>query len=284
MNNALELTNVSKHYPGFALEDISFSLPQGCILGLVGENGAGKSTLIRLMMNATQKDGGQISVLGVDNALPAFAAVKEDIGVVLDEAYFPDVIVADQLNSIMKLTYQNWDEALYFDYIRQFDLPKNKPFKEFSRGMRMKMGIAVSLSHGAKLLVLDEPTSGLDPIVRDEIVEIFSEFTRAESHSILISSHIVSDRENLCDYIAFLHRGRLLFCEEKDRLKDEHGLVVCTKAQMEELPREGVLGVETGAYGARCLVKRSMMPSGTPVEPVGLEDLILLLVKGEKSR
>ena len=221
---ALELTNVNKSYPGFQLHDLSLKLPAGCILGLVGENGAGKSTTIKLILDMIRRDSGEIQVLGRDNRTD-FSRTKEELGVVLDEAYFPAGITARQVNAVMKNAYRRWKEERFFEYIRRFSLPENKSFKDFSRGMKMKLAIAVALSHQARLLILDEATSGLDPMVRDEIVDLFYEYTREEDHSILVSSHIISDLEKLCDYIAFLHKGRLLFCEEKDRLKEHFGLL-----------------------------------------------------------
>ncbi len=264
MTNAIELSHISKRFDSFAIQDLSLCVPSGTICGLVGENGAGKSTTIRLLMGALRPDSGQARVLGVDAASPEFRQAKEDIGVVLDEAYFPESLNALQVGRIMSKTYRRWDGSAYgaflrrFElpekkafkdfsrgfpeslnalqvgrimsktyrrwdgsaygaFLRRFELPEKKAFKDFSRGMRMKLAIAVAMSHSPRLLVLDEATSGLDPIVRDQALELFNDFTRAEDHSILISSHILSDLEKLCDYIAFLHQGQLLFCDEKDQ-------------------------------------------------------------------
>jgi ABC-type Na+ transport system ATPase subunit NatA len=199
--NAIELSHVTKHFPGFTLQDLSLTVPSGTICGLVGENGAGKSTTIRLLMGALRPDSGTCTVLGADSAAPEFLSLKEDIGVVLDEAYFPESLNALQVGGVMAKTYRRWDGKQYQNYLTRFGLPEKKPFKDFSRGMKMKLAIAVALSHSPRLLVLDEATAGLDPIVRDEVLEIFNEFTREEDHSILISSHILSDLEKLCDYI-----------------------------------------------------------------------------------
>ncbi|MBU5625915.1 ABC transporter ATP-binding protein [Oscillibacter sp. MSJ-2] len=278
MENALELRGVSRAFKGFALQDVTLDLPAGTILGLIGENGAGKSTTIRLIMNALARDSGEIHVLGVDNRSREFLSVKDDIGVVLDEAHFPELITVRQVNAIMKDTYRRWDEALYFQYIQRFELPEKKPFKDFSRGMTMKLAIAVALSHHPRFLILDEATSGLDPIVRDEILDLFAEFTREEDHSILISSHIISDLEKICDYIAFLHQGKLLFCEEKDRLLETYGIV---QGEL-ELPEEAVAGHQRGKYGTKTLVRRDLVPSAIPVEKAGIEEIILFLVKGEQ--
>lgn len=282
--NAIELSHVCKHFPGFSIQDLTFAVPSGTICGLVGENSAGKSTTIRLLMGALRPDSGTCFALGVDTSSPEFLAIKEDVGVVLDEAYFPEVLNADQVGRVMTRTYQRWDAKVYAAYLRRFDLPLKKAFKDFSRGMRMKLSIAVALSHSPKLLVLDEATAGLDPIVRDEVLEIFNEFTREEDHSILISSHILSDLEKLCDYIAFLHQGRLLFCEEKDFLLDRYGLLSDTAEQIEALQPEAVVAKEPNGYGGvRCLVRRDLAPTGFQLERPTVEDIILFLVKGAKE-
>ena len=281
---AIELQNVTKHYPGFSLQEVGFALPQGAILGLVGENGAGKSTLIRLLMGASRADGGQINVLGTDNQTPAFAAVKEDIGIVLDEAYFPEVLSAKQVGRIMARTYRNWEQGLFDGYLKRFALPQDKLFKDYSRGMRMKLAIAVALSHKPKLLVLDEATSGLDPMVRDEILDIFNEFTREEDHSILLSSHIVSDLEKICDYIAFLHRGKLVLFEEKDRLLEEYAIVRLNARQAEAIDPSAVVNRRCGPYGTEILARRPMLPDFVTLERATLEEIILFLAKGEDAR
>lgn len=283
MSNAIEMRHVTRTFPTFTLQDISLALPTGCIMGLVGENGAGKSTTLRLIMNAIARDCGEITVLGCDNRTQEFRAVKDDIGVVLDEAYFPEVLNPRQVGEVMKRTYTRWDEQLYAGYIDRFGLPWKQQFKDFSRGMKMKLAIAVALSHDSKLLLLDEATSGLDPIIRDEILDIFSEFTRDESHSVLLSSHIVSDLEKLCDYVAFLHRGRLVLCEEKDALLDTYGILSCTRQQLADLPEDAVLGSEASPYGVRALVRRDRVANVFAVERANLEDIILFLVKGEEK-
>ena len=274
--NAIELSHVTKHFPGFTLQDLSLTVPSGTICGLVGENGAGKSTTIRLLMGALRPDSGRCTVLG---------ALKEDIGVVLDEAYFPESLNALQVGGVMAKTYRRWDGKQYQNYLTRFGLPEKKPFKDFSRGMKMKLAIAVALSHSPRLLVLDEATAGLDPIVRDEVLEIFNEFTREEDHSILISSHILSDLEKLCDYIAFLHQGRLLFCDEKDRLLEEYGIFVGTADQVNSLQDGAVVARENSSFGGvRCLVKRALVPAGWALERPTVEDIVLFLVKGAKEQ
>lgn len=281
--NALEITNLSKTYKDFSLHNIGLSLPTGSIMGLVGENGAGKSTTIKLIMNAISRDSGKVNVLGIDNQSPQFNKVKEDIGIVLDEAYFPEVLNAKNINLVMKNTYRNWDESCYFDYLKKFSLPEKKATNDYSRGMKMKLAIAVALSHDPKLLILDEATSGLDPIIRDEILDIFNDFTRDESHSILLSSHIVSDLEKICDYIAFLHNGRLIFCEEKDRLLDQYSIVHLTKSEFEAIPSDAIKGKKVTNYGIEALIERNLAKKQLKTERTSIEDIILFLAKEEKN-
>ena len=283
--NAIQLSHINKSFGDFAIRDLCLEVPSGTICGLVGENGAGKSTTIRLLMGALRPDSGSARVLGTDVSSPEFRAVKEDIGVVLDEAYFPESLNAVQVGKIMAGTYRRWDQGLYDGYLKRFDLPLKKQFKDFSRGMRMKLAIAVALSHQPKLLVLDEATAGLDPIVRDEVLDLFNEFTREEDHSILISSHILSDLEKLCDYIAFLHKGDLLFCEEKDRLLEEYGIFEDSRENLDCLMPEAIVAREETRYGGvRARVKRDLAPAGFRMEKPTVEDVVLFLVKGAKNR
>jgi len=276
--NALEIRNLTKSYPGFTLDNLTLILPSGCIMGLIGENGAGKSTTIKLILDMIHKDSGSITILGKDNR-DNIELTKEEIGVVMDEIGIPECLTVQQVGNVMKHTFQNWDEAEYDRLVQEFSLPDNKQFKEFSRGMKMKLGIAIALSHHAKLLILDEATSGLDPVVRDEVVEMFSDFTRDESHSILISSHIVSDLEKLCDYIAFLHKGKLLLCEEKDQLLAKYGLIHCTAEELKNLPTEAIKFKKENPYGVEAMVLRSAVPATVNVSPISIEELFVFMVK-----
>ena len=285
MTNAIELNHISKFFGEFSLKNVTLAIPAGTICGLVGENGAGKSTLIRILMGALRPDSGTAAALGVDVSAPEFLNAKEDIGVVLDEGCFPETLTAPQVGRVMAATYRRWEQNTFDAYCRRFALPEKTAFKDYSRGMKMKLTIAVALSHQAQLLVLDEATAGLDPIVRDEILELFNEFTRDETHSVLISSHILSDLEKLCDYIAFLHQGRLLFCDEKDRLLEEYGIFVGTADQVNSLQDGAVVARENSSFGGvRCLVKRALVPAGWALERPTVEDIVLFLVKGAKEQ
>ena len=283
--NALELRHVSRRLGDFELRDVNLTLPKGCILGLVGENGAGKSTTIRLLTGELRPDSGTVSVLDAEPGGPDFRAVKERLGVVLDDAWFPEILNARQVGTMMAMTYESWDAELYESYLARFALPREKNFKDYSRGMRMKLAIAVALAHRPEVLLLDEATAGLDPIVRDEVLEIFREFSEAEDHAILISSHLLSDLEKLCDYIAILHPGKLLFCQEKDRLLETYGLFVGTRQQAEELAEDAVLAREDSGFGGvRAIVRRDAVPACLPLEKPTVEDIILAMVRKEQKR
>lgn len=280
--NALEIKNLTKSFKGFKLDNVSLTLPNGCIMGLIGENGAGKSTLIRCILDILHKDGGTITVLGRDNR-DNLKLTKEEIGVVTDEVGIPECLNAKQVGKIMKNTFKSWDEKAYENYLAKLAIPDGKQFKDFSRGMKMKLGIAAALSHGSKLLLLDEATSGLDPVVRDEVVDMFGDFTRDESHSVLISSHIVSDLEKLCDYVAFLHKGRLLLCEEKDRLLEEYCILRCEAERLKTLDQKNIISKKETPYGAEAVILRSAVPKDADISPVSLEELFVHMVKEERS-
>lgn len=280
--NALEIKNLTKSFKGFKLDNVSLTLPNGCIMGLIGENGAGKSTLIRCILDILHKDGGTITVLGRDNR-DNLKLTKEEIGVVTDEVGIPECLNAKQVGKIMKNTFKSWDEKAYENYLTKLAIPDGKQFKDFSRGMKMKLGIAAALSHGSKLLLLDEATSGLDPVVRDEVVDMFGDFTRDESHSVLISSHIVSDLEKLCDYVAFLHKGRLLLCEEKDRLLEEYCILRCEAERLKTLDQKNIISKKETTYGAEAVILRSAVPKDADISPVSLEELFVHMVKEERS-
>lgn len=208
--------------------------------------------------------------------------LKNKIGVVLDDVGFPGTFTAKDINFVMKKTFKQWDEKAFFDYISKFSLPEKQKFSEFSKGMKMKLQIAAAISHNAELLILDEPTSGLDPLVRDEIIDILNDFTRNDNHSILISSHIVSDLEKLCDYIAFIHKGKLILCEEKDMLLDQYVFINTTEEQLAELDASAVKGKKSSKWGTEAIVDRSLIPSSFETKPITIEDLFVFMAKEEK--
>ena len=278
--NAVSVKNVTKKYKDFILDDVSFDLPSGCIMGLVGENGAGKSTLIKIICGIIMKKQGEISLLGEKN-VENFSDFRQDIGIVPDEIAFPHKFKVKHVNKMMSYAYDNWSEKTFNDYVDKFEIPRNKKFKDYSLGMKKKLGIAVALSHNAKLWILDEATSGLDPVVRDDFLDILYDFTRDENHTVLFSSHIVSDLEKLCDYIAVLHKGKLLMCEEKDVLLDTYCMLRGSEEEIAEIPKSAVVGKRESPYGVQAIVKREAVPHGTPVDNVTIEDLFVYMVKGE---
>lgn len=279
--NALEIRGLTKDYKDFTLGPLDLTLPGGTICGLVGENGAGKSTTMKLILGVCEADSGSVTVLGRDNHAEAFIRTKADLGVVLDDPGIPQCLTALQVGKIMAGIYPNWDADAYAELCRKFALPTNKKFKDYSRGMKMKQGLAVALAHHPKLLLLDEATSGLDPVVRDELIDMLLDFARDEDHAVLVSSHIVSDLEKLCDTIAFLHKGKLLLCEDKDALRDEYALWHGTAEQLAELDDSAILSRRTTPYGAEALVRRDGVPAGSPLTPVSIEELFVQMVKGD---
>ena len=279
--NAIEIHDLYKDYGDFQLDHINLTLPEGCVMGFIGENGAGKSTTIHILLDLIRADSGEVLLYGKPHT-SVFPVLKEEIGVVLDETCFPEMMNLTDINSVMQSAFRNWSEDTFFGYVKRFRLPEKKKVKDYSRGMKMKLSIAVALSHGARLLILDEATSGLDPVVRDELLDLFFEFVQDERHTIFISSHITSDLEKICDYVTFLHRGHVLLSEEKDVLLERLGILKCTREQLRELDEAAVLGVRESSFGVEALVERESVPAGLLIEHASLDDILVFLIKGEK--
>ena len=283
--DAITIRELYKRYNDFVLDNISFTVPKGSIMGFVGENGAGKTTTIKSILNLINIDGGEISVLGYDSRkLPI--EIKSQIGVVLDGSNLHDNISAKESNLIMKNIYPNWDENMFMNYVKRFNLPENKAFKDYSRGMKMKLSIAIALSHQPKLLILDEPTSGLDPMVRDEILDIFLEFIQDEEHTILLSSHIISDLEKIADYVTFIHKGKIVFSESKDNLIYQYGLIHCRKEDLNSIDRDFIAGVRENSFGAEVMIRnkdeflRRYRHLDYAPEKISIEEIMLFVSKG----
>lgn len=282
MEMALELNNVTKNYKDFTLDHISFNVPQGTIVGLIGENGAGKSTTIYAVLGLISKDEGSITILG-DNDPESVS--KDDIGAVFDGNNYPDILTPGQLGKVFRNIYHSWEENTYMELLDKFRLPLNKKIKQFSKGMKMKFAISVALSHHSKLLVLDEATSGLDPVMRDEILELLLDFIQDEDHSILVSSHITSDLEKIADYIVFIHEGKIVFFKQKDELLEKYGIVKCGAALFDEMEKEQIIAYRKMDYEWQILVDdRQAVQRKYPkalVVPATIDEIMLMYVKGE---
>ena len=283
MDNALEIKGLCKQYEGFALENVSFTLPRGAVMGFIGENGAGKTTTIKSILHLIHRDAGEIRVLGLDNEKDE-RAVKERIGVVLEDGCFLNTMNARQVDTLMGKAYKSWQSAQFFGFMKRFGIDERKKIKDYSKGMRMKISIAAALSHGAELLIMDEPTSGLDPVVRDEVLDLFYDFMQDESHAILLSSHITSDLDKIADYITFIHRGRIVLSEPRDELLDTYGVLRCTADQLASLDPAAVRAKRVSTFGCEALVRRGGVPQNWPVEPVNIEQIMLFLTRGEEVR
>lgn len=286
MQNTLAVENVSKRYDRFTLDDISFEVPRGKIVGLIGENGAGKSTTIKAILGLIEKDAGTVTMLGKQNR-DIDNSVRNQISVVFDGSSFPEGLSPKHLNSIFKNIYAQWDEAGYYALLKKLRLPENQKIKLFSKGMKMKLSIAVSLSHKSKFLVLDEATTGLDPVVRDDILDLFMDFVKNGENSILVSSHITSDLEKIADYIVFIHAGKVLFCESKEKLKQNYGIVRCDEEQYVLIaPPDMVTARKHGKEWEILVDSREMIQKKYPelvVEPAAIDDIMLLYIKGEET-
>ena len=284
--NAIEISHLSKKYDGFALQDISLTVPKGCIMGFIGQNGAGKTTTIRSILNMMPLDSGIIHVLGYDHEKEECKA-KEHIGFVFDEMGFHKVLNATDLNKMFRNIYKNWDETAFFQNLERFGMPKKKAVGKFSRGMQMKLQIAVALSHQAKLLIMDEPTSGLDPVVRNEILDIFLEFVQNEEHTILLSSHITSDLERIADYITFIDQGKILLSGERISILEDHGMIKCKKEEVAKIPSEYIVGKRVSQFSVEVLVKeKKRCIQECPeflMEEVSLDEIMIFYISGSKG-
>lgn len=284
--NVIELKSVSKDYGDFKLDNVSFSVPQGSVCGFIGQNGAGKTTTIQIILDAINRDGGEVYVFGKSMDQDS-AALREDIGVVFDEMGFHDFLNAAQINTIMKNVYRNWDQETYFEYLKRFSLPVKKACGSFSRGMRMKLQIAAALSHDAKLLIMDEPTSGLDPIVRNEMLQIFREYVVEEDHTILLSSHITGDLEKLADEVVFIDGGRIILQGNKDELLERHGILRCKKDELKTIDNRIIVSAEVSGLGVEALVNdrktaKRLYPQMI-IEPAELEKIMIYYVNRTKG-
>ena len=288
MNSTLILKNVNKKYEksNFAIKDISFSVPEGSIVGFIGENGAGKSTTMNCILNVIRRDSGTIEIFGREMT-DEDIDIRENIGVVYDSNNFPEYLTAKQLADILGRIYSKWDDFCFEEFLRRFGLPESQKIKSYSRGMSMKLAIAVALSHDSKLLILDEATSGLDPIMRDEILDVLLEFVKQENHSILLSSHITSDLEKIADYIVFIHNGEIILNKTKDELIYEYGVIRCSENDFYNILPEDILSSMKKDYQIDVLIKNKKLMEkkykNLIIDSVSLDEIMLLLAKGERN-
>ena len=286
MGNILIAEKLSKKYEGFTLDEVSFQLPKGCIMGLVGENGAGKTTIIKLILNLIKKNSGSVQVFGLDN-IENDPKIKNRIGVVMDESNFHDNLKPTDISIIMNNIYDNWDKELFSRYLNRFKLPKDKKVKDYSKGMKMKLSISVALSHDPELLILDEPTGGLDPIVRSEILDIFLEFIQDEEKAILFSTHITSDLDKIADYITFIHNGSIIFSESKEELVDNYGIIKCGTNDFNTIDKKDIVGYRKNQFGYEVLVtnkqKNKSKYKDFIMDNANLEDIMLFYIRGEHN-
>ena len=297
--NAITVENLTKVYDGFTLKDVSFKVPEGSVVGFIGENGAGKSTTIKALLGLIPVDKGQVEVLGHKIFMEEKDVTRrEQIGVVFDECNFPLGLKGKDVQNMLKNIYRTWDAKKFRDYMDRFEIPMNKKIKDLSKGMKMKLSIAAALSHDSRLLILDEATSGLDPVVRSEILDIFREFIEDEQHTIFLSSHITSDIEKIADYVMLIHKGRLLFTEDKDELLYNYGIVRCSKKQAERIPENLIVGKEVREYETSVLIKNKsrLEESGffreaqrqegntCVVDRAAIEDMLLYIVKSKGQK
>ena len=276
MENIVEVKDVIKSYNGFKLDINSLNIPKGNIVGLIGENGAGKTTLLKAILGIIKTDSGNIKV--IDN---------KDIGIVLDDSFFPEILQVKDIDAIMKKVYDNWDRELFFNYLKEFNLKKNKAIKNLSKGMKKKLEIATALSHHPKLLILDEPTSGLDPLMRSEVLDLFLKFIEDENNSILLSTHITSDLEHIADKIVFINKGKIILDISRDDLMDNYGILKCSKEDFENIDNKDIIAYRKNRYGYAILIddkkKMEKKYKNCIIDRITVDDLMILILKGEKK-
>ncbi len=283
--NAIEINNLEKNYADFNLKIDELKIPSGYVIGLIGENGAGKTTLIKSILNIIKKDSGKIKIFNKDLEEKELE-IKEDIGIVLDNTFFSEMLNAKDIDSIMKDIYKNWDSKLFYKYLKDFKIKDNQLLKTLSKGMRKKVEIATALSHHPKLLILDEATSGLDPVVRNEVLDLFLDFIEDEEHTIIMSTHITSDLEHISDYIVFIDNGRIVIENQKDEIIDNYGILKCDIDKFETIDKSDIVRFKKNKYNYEILVENKetckKKYKDFVVDSITLESLMLLIIKGGK--
>lgn len=290
MNNTIEIKNLKKKYKNysnkidnFTLEDINLDIKTGTIVGLVGKNGAGKTTLLKTILNILKSNEGEIKVFGIDNKSKEFYEAKENIGVVFDEIGIYDSFDITDVNNLMGYAYKNWSSERFINLTKQMDIYTDKKIKDFSTGMKKKLSLSVALGHNPDLLLLDEPTANLDPFARDEIIDYIYEYTRDENKTVLISSHILSDLEKICDYIVYIENGKITLYEEKDMLMENYAIIKVTNEEYESIPKDIIIYEDSNHYGYELLVKGDKIPEGIRREFASLDEIVVKLMKSKRK-
>jgi len=284
MDNILEIQNLSKSYKNFTLDNLSFNVERGSVMGFIGPNGAGKSTTIKLIMNLVKKDSGNINIFGLDN-LKHEKEIKEKIGFVYDENYFYEELNIIEMKNILQPFYKSWNDTLFEKYIKEFELPKKNKIKNLSKGMKMKLSLALALCHNAELIIMDEPTSGLDPVFRSELLDILYNVIQDENVSIFFSTHITTDLEKIADYITFINKGKLVFSQPKDEIIENYGLVKGDKELLDSDTRREFVSIKETSFGFEALTKdivnaRKIFKGKGLIERASLEDIMVYTVRG----
>ncbi|MCH5204465.1 MAG: ABC transporter ATP-binding protein [Oscillospiraceae bacterium] len=285
MENILEISGLNKAYDGFALKDVSFSLPKGFIMGFVGENGSGKTTTIRSILNMAKIDSGKITVFGLDSVSDTIE-IKERLGVVFDSLYLAEHLNIKQIEQQLKPFYKDWDSGEFFRRIKEFDLPENKKVGDFSKGMKMKLMIAIALSHNAELIILDEPTSGLDPVARDELLDILTEYIEDENRGVLFSTHITADVERIADYVTILHNGKVWYTGTKDELSEGYAVIKGAENDIPPEIKSRLIGFHAYRNGFDALIKTDDLagiPDTLEYEKASIDEILVYIAKEDKN-
>lgn len=278
MNDSIEIKNLRVNFPTFQLKDVSFNVPMGSIVGFVGENGAGKSTTIKAILGLLKIDGGEIKVLGEDVGRLS-PKLKEKVGVVFDSIPFPPSLNAKQLDKVLGGIYKTWDSRVFFGYADRFKLPPKMKIKDYSKGMAMRLSIGAALSHNSEILVLDEPTGGLDPIMRREILDLLYEFIQQENHSVLMSTHITGDLEQIADYICFIHEGKIVFFKDRNEMTEKYRIIRCDDNELAAIDKEDIIGVRRGKFCNEILTENSEKYPDLTADRASIEEIMVYYVK-----
>ena len=284
MENILEINGLCKAYEGFALKDVSFALPKGYIMGFVGENGSGKTTTIRSILNMAKIDSGTISVFGLDSVKDTIA-IKQRLGVVFDSLYLAEPLNAKQIERQLRPFYKDWSSDTFFGHMKSLSLPLDKRVGDFSKGMKMKLMIAVALSHKAELIILDEPTSGLDPVARDELLDILAEYIEDENRGVLFSTHITADVERIADYVTILHAGKVWFTGTKDELTERYVVIKGDAAELPQSAREKCIGFHNYRNGFEAMFPAedaALLPDVIDTEKASIDEILVYIAKEDK--